>query len=150
MINDNIKKGERYHLLDAPYEFWIDLVNNPQKIKDCCNGVGSEVGWFGKLTYHFIPNTIWGLDVTEFSDIHDYMYTYPEEFDTEEDALRYKDMADRTGRHNLQVIISRNSKLRWLKLLRIRRARQYYFLLKIAGKDSFLEGKKIHAGVAQK
>jgi hypothetical protein len=143
MINERLIKGDRYYGLDASPQFWLDLVNNPQKIKDCCNGVGSEVGWWGKLTYHLIPNTVWGLDVTEFSDIHDYDYCYPESFATKQDALNYKHLADNRGLDNILAIIDRDTKWTWLKIMRRARAMKYYDALDIFGEDSFLDGKII-------
>ena len=56
------------------------LKNDPEQFKKYCNGVGSMVGFWGKLTYHFIPNTIWFLDITPSSDLHDVDFSYPNEF----------------------------------------------------------------------
>jgi hypothetical protein len=141
MINVNFKKGDRYYGIDAPPEFWRDLKERPDIIKACCNGVGSEVGFWGKLTYHLIPNGIWFLDITEASDPHDWMYNYPAKFRSREEALQWKAYADELILDNILVIIKRDSANAFMRCLRERRAISYYTAVTEAGEESFLDGK---------
>jgi hypothetical protein len=49
------------------------IKNNYELFKHRCDGVGSKnLGWF----YHFIPNSILGLDITICSDLHDNEFGY--------------------------------------------------------------------------
>jgi hypothetical protein len=143
MQNTKLLPTDRYYGLDAPPEFWSDLINAPERIKECCNGVGSQVGWLGKLTYHLIPNTIWGLSITEASDIHDWMYVYPKSFATKQDALNWKHMADNLLLDNIITIIERDTYWTLLKIIRRQRAMAYYSAVDEAGVESFLDGKVV-------
>ena len=134
-------KAIKYDGLELSPEFARLATEDPQKILDCCNGVGSEVGLWGKLTYHFIPNTIWFLDITPCSDIHDVDYCYPSQFKNKAEALAHKADADLRIRENMETLICEKTKWEWLKCLRLERAMNYYCILRAAGEDSFLEGK---------
>ncbi len=108
-----------------------------------CNGVGSTAGFWGKLTYHFIPNTIWCLNITPCSDIHDVEYSIPGEFKTLDEALDWKAWADERFYKNLQIYIELNTSYECLKALRLSRAKKYHFAVCSAGETSFLKGKTI-------
>lgn len=143
MVNKTLKNLDRYYRLDAPKEFWNDLKETPYKVKECCNGVGSTVGFLGKITYHLIPNRIYGLDVTEASDIHDYMCTYPKYFKTKQDAVNWKRMADNMLLDNVIIIIERDTRWQWLKNLRRYRAMSFYNAVDSFGDESFFDDKII-------
>ena len=136
---------ERYKGLWAPDEFWLTLDNDPQDLAKVCNGVGSETSW----TYHFIPDTIWGLNVTPASDIHDWMYSFPMDFDTEADGLLWKDKADRVLRNNLvrlfEAAEAQSGIVGWWARrcggARRIRAQTYYEVVSNFGGPSFWEGK---------
>jgi hypothetical protein len=100
-------------------------------IKDkLCNGCGAKgFGWA-------IPDTIYGLRITEACNIHDYMYNIGK---TDED----KKIADRTFLNNLLRIIetcSHNWIIRWL---RGRRANAYYLAVKTFGGPAFWGDKNL-------
>ena len=117
------------------------MYHEPEKFSACCNGVGSQSGWLGKLTYHIIPNTIWLMSITPASDIHDVEYTYPMEFETEADALEWKREADNRFYNNVLTLIERRGG--WFEAPRRLRAATYYRTLRMAGMESFLASKTI-------
>jgi len=139
MSSKSISK-DRYEGLEYSEEFGRILEENPEKLKDICNGVGSKVG-AGKLIYHFIPNTIYLLDITPASDIHDFDYTYPDKFDSLTEAYAYKRMADDRFYDNVLKLIDKHSSNPIIKFLRKRRAKEYFFALTEFGLSSFLKGK---------
>lgn len=133
----------KYEGLDMSPAF-TDLASTPvgqETIKKLCNGVGSEIGWIGNLTYHLIPNTIWFLNVTCCSDIHDVDYNYPDHFATQEEAFKCKADADLRLYNNLVTHIKKNTTNCILLRMRLNRAYMYYLAVANAGQLSFLEGK---------
>lgn len=119
------------------------LGTDPKRWKSYCNGVGSNVGWLGKLTYHLIPNTIWFMDITPASDIHDVEYYVPDTFATRAGAIEWKVQADQRFLDNMLALIRAKSGTAFMRILRTRRAIAYYNAVAEIGEDSFLEGKKI-------
>ena len=117
------------------------LKNEPEKFKACCNGVGSQSGFWNKLIYPFIPQTAWGVSLRPASDIHDVEYTYPDHFYCKKSALKWKKEADKRFKNNCYILIKRKTKWRWLLKLRILRAREYYFALSEFGEEAFLTDK---------
>ena len=117
------------------------LDSSPRKFLSYCNGVGSQTGWFNKLIYHFIPNTIWGLDITPASDVHDVEYAYPHIFNNLLEALEFKFSADKRFKRNVFTLIDTKTRWEWLKRLRKARAMEYEFILRHCGEESFLSGK---------
>lgn len=112
-------------LLWAPPAYW-EL--DPIEKEDICNGVGPR--GFGFL----IPDTIWGLSVTEAADIHDYMYEIGE-YDMD------KIDADDVFLNNMVRIIEKQTKWNWLKKLRCRRARVMYHAVTHFGGPAFWANK---------
>ena len=113
--------------LCAPTGYWILSPISKNKI---CNGCGTKgFGWT-------IPDTMYGLKVSEACDIHDFMYYAGE---THQD----KKVADRTFLYNLLRIIEAKSKSKILKFLRGKRARAYYLAVKNFGGPAFWVGKNI-------
>lgn len=78
--------------LECQPEYHELMIYHPALYNEICNGVGSETHW----TYHLIPDTIWGLDISPSAGIHDFDWTYPMEFDSyadgEECRLRQNDV----------------------------------------------------------
>jgi len=137
-----IKRFTKYIGLECTVPFRQFVRNaGDKRIAELFNGVGSQVGFIGKATYHLIPNTIWGLNITPASDIHDFDYTEPREFDSKEDALRHKAEADKAFYRNVRKLIDRKGG--WCKYGRRVRAWTYYRVLRACGKESFLAGKDI-------
>ena len=133
----------KYDGLDMCEESRTLLMEDLEQFASHCNGVGSRVGWFGKLTYHFIPNTIWGLNITPASDIHDVEYSYPKIFVDRECATIFKVETDIRFMDNLKTLINRETEWGWVRRLRLSRAKKYYRAVKNIGKDSFFDGKMI-------
>jgi len=136
---------EKYRGLFVPQDMLGALVTRPCEVDDVCNGVGSNVGWFGRLTYHLIPATIFFLDVTAAADIHDWMYTYPKTA-----KIDYKDEADRTFLNNMLRLIDADTSWtgRMLSYPRQRRAMTYYVAVRDFGGPSFWAGKNATYSVA--
>jgi hypothetical protein len=110
----------------APAEYWALTA---EQHADICNGCGPAAG-LGFL----VPDTMWGLCVTDVCDVHDYMYHVGE---TVED----KAQADRVMLNNAIRKISYYTSNRWLKMLRLRRARTYYAFVSNYGGPAFWAGK---------
>ncbi len=134
--------AEKYEGLELSDEFQRLATENPAEIVRLCNGVGSTVGWAAWF-YHLIPNTIWGLDITPASDIHDVDYVYPKSFRIYTEAAYHKRKADRRIYNNILALIDMHTRYEWLKDLRVSRTRKYYFVLLSCGNESFLDGKTI-------
>lgn len=142
IINFDINKYEGLDLSDG----FKELASTPEgqeKIKSWCNGVGSEVGFWANLAYHIIPNTIWFLDITCCSDIHDVDYWYPFNFATMEEAIEHKKKADLRLYNNILIHIKKNTTSSMMLWMRNRRAKFYYDMVSNAGEASFLDGKTI-------
>jgi hypothetical protein len=134
----------KYKGLDMSEECRTLLIRNPGKFASYCNGVGSKVGgWFRRLIYRITPNTIWGLNITPCSDIHDVDYSIKRRFKTKKQALNAKFEIDTRFVVNLQVYINENTSWEWLKELRLRRVWKYELLLRECGEDSFMEAVTI-------
>lgn len=117
----------------------------PKVFRLYCNGVGSKIGFWRTLLWHITPNTIWGLDITPASDIHDVGYSYPHIFQSKEQALEYKSARDYELYDNIVILIERD-KSWWGKLVknfRIIRAKTYFELVYFGGDESFMDGKII-------
>ena len=102
---------------------------SPEERSNICNGCGTS-GWKGAL----VPETMWGLNISEACQIHDWMY---HEGLTENDKV----FADILFLRNLLRII--NTHGGWLKVLRRYRAMTYYNAVAEAGDSAFLAGKNV-------
>ena len=117
-----------YHeYLHAPASYWAA----PPEVKETlCNGAGPDcIGWL-------VPDTIYGLRITEAANIHDWMYVWG---DTERD----KDDADATFLVNLMRIINQETTtcpvIGWaMRYLRHRRALKYYEAVHDLGGGAFI------------
>ena len=96
-----------------------------------CNGMGAK----DSLVSKFIPNTFYGLDMTECGNIHDYMYEIGE---TEED----KKDADRAFLGNMIKLINHKSANGFMRWIRRARAMKYYTAVAEAGNNAFWKSKK--------
>ena len=92
-----------------------------------CNGCGTKGlgGWL-------VPDTLYGLNITEECNIHDWMY---HEGETQED----KDHADLNFYHNILDKIEQGYRI--FKWLRRMRAKKYYLAVKLWGDTAFWAGK---------
>lgn len=145
VIDNNSKKWikyrKRYDGLIMHQEARTSLDTDSAYFKSFCNGVGSTVGWFNKLIYPLIPNTILLLNITPASDIHDFSYSIPKEFNTIQDALKYKAEVDQNFLSNMEILIVRRGGI-FMKA-RLIRAHAYFFMVKNLGNESFLSDKTI-------
>jgi hypothetical protein len=107
----------------APDEFW----NLPARERT--GGCGA--GKFGDL---LVPDTLWGLKVTFFCKIHDFMYSTGL---TEQD----REMADRVLRNNLMRWIAYKTNNSLLSWLRMRRAAKYFGAVRMFGGPAFWNSK---------
>lgn len=120
--------------LDPSAPYWLDCPPGYLQLSDLerftiCNGCGAAGAKFD-----FVPDTIYGLRITEACFIHDYAYHIGR---TAEDKVA----ADLQFLNNLMTII--NTKSHWsLKALRRWRAMTYYTAVCDKGHAAFWEGKK--------
>ncbi len=111
--------------LFAPHTYWV--ASNAER-ESRCNGCGTK-GLGGLL----VPDTLYGLDITEACNIHDWMYF-------EGKNIADKESADRTFLNNMLRIIDAGSfaPLRWLRRVR---AMSYYSAVRDFGGPAFWSGK---------
>jgi len=100
---------------------------NTEEINKICNGCGAKEGIN-------VPDTFYGLSITEACDIHDYMYHMGK-------TIKDKEEADRVFLNNLLRIVNKESKCCVLKFLRRRRAKKYYLAVKILGGPAYWDNK---------
>lgn len=115
--------------LYAPPEYW-NLSEEARR--EISNGCGPKR--FGFL----VPDTMYGLDVSDACDIHDYMYHVGT-------TLADKEEGDRVMLNNVLRIIEAKTRLRPLLWLRRRRAYKYYRAVKHFGPPAFWAGKNSDA-----
>jgi len=99
-----------------------------QETKDAaCNGCGSK-----GIGGYIVPDTIWGLSITEDCNVHDWMYFIGE---TQKD----KDHADDVFYGNVCERIDKSSL--WFKPMRKLRIKIYYFIVSKWGDSAFWADK---------
>ena len=107
-----------------------DYFTAPQMlINQICNGCGSS-----NAKFDFVPDTIYGLDISQACKVHDWMYHFGQ---TNED----KEKADRSFRNNLIRLIDERGG--FLRPLRRWRAGTYYLAVDRYGGPAFWNGKDI-------
>lgn len=116
----------RCGILFAPSDF---KMSNPTYLFPICNGCGAA-----NSKFDFVPDRIFGTDISAACVIHDYMYYQGV---TVED----KDEADRVFLNNLLRIIDREKKWYKPKMWMRIRARNYYRAVKYFGGPAFWAGK---------
>lgn len=99
----------------------------PNKRAEICNACGAKGGIK-------VPNTFWGLDISEACNIHDYMYFMGKTYN---DKLE----ADRVFKNNLSRIIEARTSWNLLKRLRHRRKKTYVYVVSELGDTAFWAGK---------
>jgi len=109
--------------LKAPPDYWT---LSPEKKKEICNGCGAKGGMP-------VPDTIYGLRITEVCNIHDFMYHIGV---TELD----REMADEWMLDNMRTLI--NNSAWYLRGPRKVRAKLYYRAVRTFGKKPFFSGKE--------
>lgn len=104
------------------------IAASPEERKARSNGCGA------KGILDFVPDTFYGLSVTQACNIHDWMYS-------DGRTLADKEAADRIFLNNMLRIISNHTENRLLLALRRRRAYTYYECVKRFGAPAFFAGK---------
>lgn len=114
------------------------VINAPQSFKDAsleklrefCNGCGAKGSWFRP------PKRIYGTLIIYACIVHDWQYSFGL---TNDD----KCVADRTFKHNMNRLITRDSQDKWYKPTGLQRTRAliYYFFVKEFGGEAFWTGK---------
>ena len=135
----------KYQGLEMSPQAWELLESDPAQFASYCNGVGSPAGgWFRRILYRITPDTIWGMDITPASDIHDVEYTVPQYFCSKFVAENYRHESDMRLRRNIETLADRG----WwiLRAKRKARARAYYYIVRRHGEKSFYHGKTIGGG----
>jgi hypothetical protein len=64
-------KLQKYRHLIAPLDYW--KLTEYQK-KDLCNGCGPQGNFFNRLLSWGIPDNLFGLDIAEACNIHDFCW----------------------------------------------------------------------------
>jgi hypothetical protein len=100
-------------------------------IQDAIGEGGCGPGGFGDL---LIPDSMYGLKIKKACSIHDWMYHFGK------DDLD-KSRADRVFLNNLIRIINKNTKNRFMRMLRYRRAKTYYSMVCVFGGPAFWSDK---------
>jgi len=125
-LREGNKKMTRVKLYAEP-ECWLFREKNPKEYKSFGCGPG---GAGDKL----VPDTMYGLDISEACRVHDWYYRfYPG--NTEED----RKMADRVMKNNLLRIVKANTSNGFLLWLRRRRCHTYYIMVRNFGATSYFE-----------
>ena len=124
--------------LYAPDSYW-KIPEKERNVRHTACGAGKGLGDF------LIPDSLWGLNVTEACRIHDYMYSVGK---TEED----REMADKAFLNNLvRLIEGRYKEGKWkpveavLATLRRYRAMSYYNAVRNFGGPAFWDSKNSEA-----
>lgn len=112
---------------------------NPEGYIDCppiernkiCNGCGAA-----NSKFDFVPDSIYGLKISEACNRHDWMYHFGK-------TIEDKEQADRVFLNNLLRLIEAQTGTlnRLLKPLRRRRALKYYEAVVAFGGPAFWSGK---------
>ena len=110
--------------LYAPISYWILTPDEKQEI---CNGCGAKNGIN-------VPDTMWGLSVTDICDIHDYMFKIGKTYG---DFL----FANAIFIFNLSVKIIANSNW-FMTTLRMVRATEYFIAVMKMGESAYWVDKK--------
>ena len=110
----------------APPEY---VKASPELRNEICNGCGSA-----RSKFDFVPDTIWGLSISEACNIHDWMYHWGR-------TIEDKEEADRVFLNNLLRIIKKRSANKFIMFLREQRAMKYYSAVNLKGGPAFWDGK---------
>ena len=122
-------------VLYAPDSYWKATQEERDMI---VNGCGSA-----QAKFDFVPDTIYGLNINEACNIHDWMYHFAKP------NIKAKEEADRVFLNNMIRLIEAKTKWKWLKCLRRKRARKYYLAVKYFGGPAFWAGKNKNKNIKE-
>ncbi len=113
----------------APHSFWSDTNDN---ILAVCNGLGAEDDWRSE----FIPDTIWGLNISLASIPHDWCFAHGR-------TERQFHKANLYFLFNMNQIIRKHSANELMLMLRYLRSNKYYMATESReGRAAFFKGKR--------
>ena len=92
----------------------------------------------GGVGDYLVPDTMWGLDISEACRVHDWYYRFFKDRSTEAKAL-----ADKLMLLNTLLIVDNQSSNFFVKALRRIRCRTYYTMVRTFGKSSWNGEKSI-------
>ena len=115
-------------VLESSYKFKSASEEDLNRI---CNGCGASDAWFD-----FVPDRIWGTDVSAACHIHDWDY----EYGLNKEA---KKLADKRMHKNIKTLVDIDHEKKKYKpeFLMKTRARVYYWGVKYFGKRAFWRNK---------
>ena len=113
--------------LFAHKECWEFIEKHPEEF----DSFGCGPGGLGDI---FVPDTMYGLDISLACKIHDWYYRFYDG-NSEED----RKMADSILKNNLLRIVKAKSKSKILRWLRNRRCGTYYRAVRLVGGPAFYE-----------
>ena len=116
--------------LYAPPDYWTFPA---RALNEIANGCGA-----GKLGDLLVPDTVYGLSIRPACRVHDFMYHFGADLEDKEEA-------DRVFMNNMIRIVNAAGGFRWLRWLRLRRCRKYYFAVACLGGPAFWRGKNSQA-----
>lgn len=90
----------------------------------------------GGLGDYLVPDTLWGLNVKPACKIHDFYYS-----EMMPGTIECKEEADRVFLNNMIRIIKAVTDSKILRVLRMRRAKTYYVMVKDFGGHAFWANK---------
>jgi len=114
--------------LAAPPGYWQ---LTPSEKEAICNGCGAK-----SALVDFVPDTIWGLDISGACNIHDYCWHIAEPTRGSFHAANLLFLL------NMMRLINRQTKWPWMRWLRRKRALRYYQAVEELGVTIFFEGRK--------
>jgi hypothetical protein len=125
-------------------DVYFCLAYENKKFVSLCNGVGSRIGFWNKLIYHFIPDCIGLLNITCCSDLHDVGFSVPKGFKTIEDAYEYFEQVNWDFLSDLRRRIETGTHTYLIRKSRYFVATRYYDAVQSSiGWTSFMSGKLI-------
>ncbi len=131
-------------LMQMSNKVYFCLIYDNEKFISFCNGVGSRVGFWNKLIYHIIPDSIGLLNITGCSDLHDVGFSVPEVFKTLEEAYEYFEQVNWDFLSNLRRRIEAGTHTYLVRRTRYFAAAGYYNAVQSSiGWTSFMDGKLI-------
>jgi hypothetical protein len=119
------------HGLIAHAECFKFKRENPEEWASFGCGPGGLGDWL-------VPDTMWGLNISEACRIHDWYYRF-----FYDRSPRAKEFADQLLLENARTIITKGSHNFITRKLRYIRCRTYYFMVDKCGQSSWDEAKSI-------
>lgn len=115
----------KFELATNDLKFGLHCTKKNDKKKKICNGAGPS----GKG--YLVPDTIYGLNITESAHQHDWSYQFGI-------TRKDKERADKMFLDNIITLIEqKKNQWFWVKKLRYKRAKKYYYAVKHFGGSSF-------------